>query len=209
MDYTEFFYTNYIGRYPFNTDAERKVTRRTINHLLESLDNTAKLFEVFESCADKAIIDFQLLPDLLWKDSLIKRNIFYFHPQLQIKSKPPVFDYANGINIVYPYFLEIKEQYTIDNMLEYAYAKLNIPEISKDYKRDKNSLLYLYRTYKNNSVIDQLDFVLFLIDTAANSGNRIKNILNLSDYADDTMQKIKNIVNFAKQKNFNKVVYRQ
>lgn len=205
VDYTEFFYSNYVGKYPFDSEEKRIRTTQVIDHLKDSFLTDKEIFNIFELCAKDGYIDINNLPDNIWDNSLTAKGSFYYHSELQIKSKPPCFDYISGVNIVYPYYCEMISQYTLDDLLQYAYIKLGIQEFFRDYNRDLGAIKYLLKKYIIDEVTS-LDFVLYLIDEAA--ANDVSQIINVNQYEKEAYERIKSIIRMAKAKHYNQIIWR-
>lgn len=97
-------------------------------------------------------------------DNLLVRGNFYYHPQLQVTPPPPVIKMLpNGaFEASYEkdptFYLEMKERYTIDDLLDYFYQRTGVE--SKNRKRHKGGMEYILR-------MEDIDLVLYSIDEAA------------------------------------------
>jgi hypothetical protein len=123
-------------------------------------------------------------------DSIIttKEDTIYYHDNLQIQSKPGGFDPTTGKVIKSPYYLEMRDRYTMCELLEYFYDKLNIPVEFRDNKRDEGAMNHLITTYKSFTLITPVDFILYMIDYSASNKIRINNPLDLKNVAQQTYE---------------------
>lgn len=119
-------------------------------------------------------------------DNLLMRGQFYCHPQLQIAPPPPVIEILPDGTFKASYeedpefYLEIKDKYTIDDLLDYFYSRTGIKPKSR--KRDRGGIEYLLR-------IADLDLILYSIDEASvmyidTNGQPPRNPLDVQDYFD-------------------------
>lgn len=123
-------------------------------------------------------------------DSIIttKEDTIYYHDNLQIQSKPGGFDPTTGKVIKSPYYLEMRDRYTMCELLEYFYDKLNIPVEFRDNKRDEGAMNHLIATYKSFTIITPVDFILYMIDYSVSNKIRINNPLDLKNVAQQTYE---------------------
>lgn len=208
---TEIFYTDHVGSYPFQDETNRIKTEKMLEHLVESLGEQQykqMQFDIFEQCAPFQVIDNTTIPDSVYKDSYIERGRFYYHPKLRINSKPPCFSYEKGITIVYPYFTEPIERFTIDNIIEYGYNSLRIPTFLLDTQKDKKAISYLLKTFNNNPHASALDLLLYTIDCAASSGRRVTSLISMSDFAVEGVEKLGRIKTEAKARGYDRYIWR-
>ena len=134
--------------------------------------------------------------EMMTDDSIIdtKPDTIYYHSRLQIQSKPGGFDPATGEIINRPYFLEMRDRYTMYELLEYFYDKLNIPVEFRDDKRDTGAMQHLINTYKSFTIITPVDFILYMIDYCVSTKTRIGNPLELKNIAQQTCELLENMI---------------
>ena len=134
------------------------ITQYTIDYLYDNNYNEGDIINIL-SKIKKESIKYKDLPSKLW-NGLIERDTYYFHPELQILSKPPMLSISSDI-IIKPvkFFKEIKISYTKQNVLNYFYCKAN-SKIIKDMNRDLGSLDYLLSRYKHQ-LMNSLDVILY------------------------------------------------
>lgn len=178
------------------------ITQYTIDYLYDNNYNEGDIINIL-SKIKKESIKYKDLPSKLW-NSLIERDTYYFHPELQILSKPPMLSISSDI-VIKPvkFFKEIKISYTKQNVLNYFYRKAN-SKIIKDMNRDLGSLDYLLSRYKHQ-LMNSLDVILYLIDDHAFEAN---SLLALSNYEVDTLESIENIYYDNHRSGTDKIIYR-
>lgn len=178
------------------------ITQYTIDYLYDNNYNEGDIINIL-SKIKKESIKYKDLPSKLW-NGLIDRDTYYFHPELQILSKPPMLSISSDI-IIKPvkFFKEIKISYTKQNVLNYFYCKAN-SKIIKDINRDLGSLDYLLSRYKHQ-LMNSLDVILYLIDDHAFEAN---SLLALSNYEVDTLERIENMYYDNHISGTDKIIYR-
>ena len=178
------------------------ITQYTIDYLYDNNYNEGDIINII-SKIKKESIKYKDLPSKLW-DGLIKRDTYYFHPELQILSKPPILSISSDIIIKQvKFFKEIKISYTKQDVLNYFYHKAN-SKIIKDINRDLGSLDYLLSRYKHQ-LMNSLDIILYLIDDHAFEAN---SLLALSNYEVNTLEKTENIYYDNHRSGTDKIIYR-
>lgn len=178
------------------------ITQYTIDYLYDNNYNEGDIINIL-SKIKKESIKYKDLPSKLW-NGLIERDTYYFHPELQILSKPPMLSISSDI-IIKPvkFFKEIKISYTKQNVLNYFYRKAN-SKIIKDMNRDLGSLDYLLLRYKHQ-LMNSLDVILYLIDDYAFEAN---SLLALSNYEVDILERIENMYYDNHRSGTDKIIYR-
>jgi hypothetical protein len=136
------------------------------------------------------------LTNYIYEDSLIHttKDSIYRHSQLQIHSEPGGFDPVTCTVINRPYYLEMRDRYTMTDLLEYYYRRLLIPIEFRDKKRDEGAFNHILSSYKLND-INTLDLVLFTIDYSVSNNCKISNPLELKNYIQLTYESLANIIN--------------
>ena len=188
-DFTDFyFYNEIVGCYPFDTNKERMKTINTMKYLIESGVPDELIKKILLAVGrKKAVITPKDLPDMLWENSLTKRNTFYYHHFVQLKEPMPV--YSGGKIVSFKPFLEMKAHVTIKDLADYYYRTLKIKGVFRDYKRDEKALEYLLNKYSNLSC-EALDIVLALIDEAGYKNETIVNPLNITNNECEVIEKL-------------------
>jgi hypothetical protein len=209
MDLVELYY-EMTGGYPSDTDEYKTKTRKIIDYLKDC--NIAENDIVYFICTapEANFITPQMLPDSLWEGSLLKRDKFYYHNKLHMTSKPPVWDPISGKEKVYEFFLEMKIQFTMKDLVHYFYKTLLIDTELLDIKRDTGSMIFLLNRYEKFKFIEAIDFLLSVIDYAASMDEerRIKSILDIQQYEGDVFEILQRKVAEATVAKANVIVWR-
>jgi hypothetical protein len=213
MDFVEMYYSNVVGYYPCETDEYRIKSQNMIDYLIDAGIPTNLITKFVEEAPASDYIIPDMLPDWLWNGSLLKRNTFYYHNTLQITSKPPVFNPRTGKETVSPFFLEMKIQYVMDELIRYFYRKLNLDIVLMDKKRDIASAKYLLDRYSRVATfIEPIDFVLALIDYTHDIDDdderTISSILDVKNYEQEVLKMLQAKVAEATVANVNKIIWR-
>ena len=151
-------------------------------------DNNFSDREIFNILSDSKNINIKAseLPSKYWEGSLLKPNTFYYHDRLRIMSKAPKWDPETLREITYPYFLEMKLMFTMDDLIEYFYQKTLIPVELRNRKNEEASFKYLLDKYKVMKT-EPIDFILFLIDSVKEEDSIYK-VFDLQKYEPDVFK---------------------
>lgn len=191
--------TNILGH---STD-KTYITQYTIDYLYDNLFSDSNIIEIL-STLKKESIKYSDLPNSLWKDSLLKRDTYYFHSKLQILSKPPKLSIDS---IITPkeikFFKEMKISFTKDDLLNFFYSKSN-SLIIKDYSRDIGAIEYLLKRY-SNQLMEPVDICLYLIEGYAQC---VSSLLSLTNYEVELLEKVNTIYYDNYRSRTNKIIYR-
>lgn len=102
------------------------------------------------------------ITDELYENSLLKPNKFYYHSELRIMPDTSIWN-PNIKEISKKFYLEMKTQYSIEDLLSYFYGMLSVPNSLRNHKRDKGALESLLKQYHIEG-IETIDLILFAID---------------------------------------------
>ena len=167
MDLAAYFFKEIVGVYKFKTPREEALTRCTIAYLQESGVSTAEIFQLLNEVGNtKGYLEPADIPDWIWEKSLTKKGHYYCHHALQLVSPTPIIR-RDGTFKEYPFYQEMRIRFTLDDLIEYFYAAIPGYMILRDKGRDERQFKHLLRKYSNLQGIEELDFVLCLIDEAA------------------------------------------
>lgn len=222
MNLTEFFFANYAGGYKFPTEMQRELTQKAIEHIEQMVQNIADkdkqdLFtDLFQQMAAQGYISIKTIPYEIYKvrGTIIHKNVFYYHPILQMIPRKPIFDDTTmSVISESKRYLEIKRLFTIEQLLGYIYKKTNTNIGLCDKNRDIGALKYLATRYKNVESdcnnITFLDFILILTDATAAKHEKVSSsLLTLFDNVETAMTTIKQIVSYAKLYSCNHEIFR-
>lgn len=163
-DWRDLFYNNFSTGFPAN-EQDYKRTLDTIEYMMDAGVTPSGIVLAMTKCAEKKVVLKEFLPDELWKDSLIERGKFYFHRILQLRPEQ-VFDPLTGKERTErPFYLENRISFTMDDLLNYFMRTCGI-----DYElfsKSKFSSQFGYLLKSSYSFVESLDFVLSLVDMAA------------------------------------------
>ena len=177
------FYELMVGTTPSEEDV------KNLNGCVLYLkDNNFSDREIFNILNDSKNINIKAseLPSKYWEGSLLKPNTFYYHDKLRIMSKAPKWDPETLREITYPYFLEMKIMFTMDDLIEYFYQKTLIPVELRNRKNEEASFKYLLDKYKVMKT-EPIDFILFLIDSVKEEDSIYK-VFDLQKYEPDVFK---------------------
>lgn len=201
----EYYYRFTWGSY---TKEDKAVTAKTVDYLIDNGFDAKEIAEIMRNSDLHQTLTPQKLPCYIW-ESLIKRDVFYYHNTLHITSKPPTWNPVTLKEECEPFFMEMKISYTITDLLDYYYTKCNIDIELRNENRDKASFEYLLNNYKFKELnIEPLDVVLLLIDTASRNNFRLTNPLKLQDLELEVLDYIKVMLPEAEHAGANKIVWR-
>lgn len=206
MNLIEFYYYN-LGEEP--KLKEKEITEKTFNHLKDNGYDEKFLINNIKIFPPKMVLEFKDIPDDLWKDSILKKGIFYYHNKLHILSPAPFWDLENNKVVTHKFYLEMKIKFTVTNLIDYYYD--NFPKMDNliEESKDIGAINYLYKRYESIiDIVEPVDFILFLIDEAKESGENIEDILSLKKFEEKTLTYLKAKVLNAKAENKNKIIWR-
>ena len=167
MNYAEYYYEYHYGNYPFDEDKTKLIrTQKTIDYLFEADFTSKEIIQIIEQSPKKESLTYEDLPDYLWNNSLLSKNTFYHHNQLQILSTPAKFDPITNQFKSSNFFIEMKIKYTEKDMLNYFYNTFKIDSVFINENKDLGALKYLLKKYSKIEFMASVDFILFLIDYA-------------------------------------------
>lgn len=108
------------------------------------------------------------IPSFFWENSLLDPSTFYYHHALQLQPAPPSFNRRSCTFTNPKDYIEMKIVFTEQDVLNYFYSKILIPE---NRARDLGGLQYLIKKEKpvvfQDITITFLDFLLLTIDIAS------------------------------------------
>lgn len=206
MKIIEDYYKLCIGVMP--TKEEYARTYFTALYLKDNNYTNIDIFKIFNNISKK-MITIDDLPNELWNDSLIEKNRFYFHNLIHIKSKPPTWDPISMKEKCEPFYLEMKINFTEEDLLNYFYLNSRMPVDLRDEKRDKAALMHLFKKY-DKTKINGLDFLLSLIDTVSQDIDKemISNVFELEDYNKEVFDMYSKMLCESEFEKVNKIVWR-
>ena len=201
----DYYYETWFGIQPdkinYNT------TLATAEHLADNGFTLKEILNIFLEIQSEKITP-EDLPERLWEESLTDKGKHYYHRVLRIKSKPSTINIETGQMTHYPYFLEMKILYTIRELVARYYTVIGVPVELQDYKRDTAQFQFLFKKYSKVEV-EPLDFILKLIDTAAQQDDSfISEPFKLDSYAKEVNDYFKAMVPNATKEKANLIYWR-
>lgn len=203
-----YYYQYHYGVYNYDTEKEYKITENTIAHLIDNEIPESTISGIIRTVEPGDYLSVENLPNELWTGSLLKRDTFYYHKELRIKSEAPIYNKVTREVKSSKFFLEMKIQYTLDNLLSYYQKKAKTFDELLDRKRDLGALEYLLTKYSKVSFIEPIDFVLSLIDTAGEDTRMSSGVLDLQRYENETYEHLKRKAEMARAHKHNIIIWR-
>lgn len=201
MQLIDMYYNYVVGEIPEDNIIAK--TRLLFDYLSESgLSEKDLLINIINNFPNKDLLTPEDLPNSLWDNSLLERDTFYFHKNLQVISPPPTWDKC------FPFYLEMKIQYDVNDILDYFLQTFNINSEWTNKEKEIGSIKYLLKDYKKYSFIKPVDFLLFLIDYAKSINPNIKSIYDLREYEIENAEYLLLDVENAKTIKKNKIIWR-
>lgn len=211
MDYAEFYYSQVVGLYPFDTDDCRIQTDKVMQHLVDAGISESDIIRFIEESPPKDCLTPDDLPDWLWEESLLKKNTFYYHNTLHIRPPAPTFNPHSQSEKVEKFYLEMKIRYTMDDLIRYFYRTLRINSELADRKKDEGSFNYLLNKYDKLEFCEAIDFVLALIDynrPTNISAFPVQSILDITQSQQDVYDLFKRKTAEASLQKANRIIWR-
>lgn len=211
MNYAEFYYSQVLGQYPFDSDENKIKTQKVVDYLIEANVSESDIIRVIEESPPKDFLSPEDLPEWLWEGSLLKRNTFYYHNRLHIKTKAPRFNPFTLKEEVDKFYMEMKIKYTLGDLINYFYESLRLNTELADKNKDEGSFRYLLNKYSKLNFIESIDFVLALIDEEklhSKEFGAASSILDLSARHNEVYEKLKRQTEEAKLHRANRIMWR-
>lgn len=201
MDLVNFYY-EYNGEYPEDKNHVAK-TKAVIEHLKDCGYTEEQIIDIIiKEFPNAEYLDFNNIPTSLWENSLLKKDKFYFHKELQITSPPPTWDKS------FPFFLEMKIFYSEKDILNYYVKTFNIRGEWVNEDKEIGSIKYLLNKYKMFSFIEPVDYILHLIDYAKSLDVKPNNFYDLCNYELELAEYLERDIKNANLQKKNKIVWR-
>lgn len=115
--------------------------------------------------------------DKLYENSLLKPDKFYYHNELRIMPDTSIWN-PNIKEISKKFYLEMRTQYSIEDLLSYFYSILSVPNSLRNNKRDRGAFESLLKQYRVEG-IETIDLILFVIDYNIDSKENISSPFDL------------------------------
>lgn len=144
-------------------------------------------------------------------DNLIEEGKFYYHPALQVAPPPPVVVQLDDGTFESSYdteefFLEIKEKFTVDDLIKYFY---NIMDIHDSGMKERHS-----GAFKHIMKSNDIDVILYSIDEARVIAEdlgkpRPKNPFDVTDYIEYGIEVLEERKNTCYMEGLDRVIPRR
>ena len=187
-----------MGEQP--NESDYKYTKLNIDYLLEAGVTKEKLLSAFGRMKITNRLELDMLPNSIYDGSLIKKDKFYYHKELQVISPPPTWDNDS------PFYREMKIVYTYEDLIRYFGNKFHV-----DYVyicEEKNAIDYLMKQYSRYNFIEPLDIILGLIDYVSSLSVKCLKFFDLRNYETEYISIISSDIENARRMNKNKVIRR-
>ena len=210
MDYAEIYYETVYGCYPHESEEPRDQTQKVFDYLIDNDLKSGVIMKVIYGFSPNknGILHVNELPDYLWEGSLINRNTFHYHPELQIRPKAPSFNPITNETIASAFYLEMRIQYSDKDLMNYIRKAIKMPAALYDDKRDMGSVNFLLGKYKNINVVKPIDFVLYLADHLRQSEQMVVSILDIAQAEQSVYEQCSRMVPELAAKKANRIVWR-
>lgn len=183
-------------------------TLSTAKYLKANGYDNGEIFKLFKLIS-KQKIEGDDLPKSLWKNSLLEKGIFYYHNEFHITSKPPTWNPRTFKEECEPFFIEMKIQYTMRDLVDRFYDKCKVPVGLRDDKLVEGGLKHLLWKYNNLSA-PAIDYIMVMMDLADEDVDRdlINNVFDIEKYAKEAFTILEDIVAEAKVTKSNEIIWR-
>lgn len=208
-------YTLAVGIEPSEDTLDR--TLATANYLKDNNFDTKDILKILRNAMkeiDKNNLEIPIrgedLPNELWNNSLLEKNRFYYSDILHIKSKAPSWNPITFKEECEPFFLEMKINFTIDDLLIYYYDKCRVPQGLRDDKKNAGALNHLIKKYEKFNNIPGLDYVIALIDKANKDidKNFFSDVFEIENYNKEVIEEFTAMYEQAVFEKTNVIVWR-
>lgn len=202
-DYADFYFNFMIGEYPDNFEDYKK-TANLFQYLIDAGINDGDIYMITGLVKPKSCLSIEDIPLSLWENSLLEKDKFYFHKELQVTPPPPGWDTDED----YVFYKEMKIRYTLDDVLDYF---IRVSGVRAEWvARDKEigSIKYLLKEYKKFKFIEPIDFILHLIDYCSSCGIELNSIYDLRNEEIKLAEMLELDILNAKAKGKDKVIWR-
>jgi len=224
QELTDYFYRDIKG-YSVNLDSEKQ-TKLTLAYLLDNGIEKEEILDLLFQLKDNDCISHETLPDNLWvinerhkvdkrtgmfytiQDNLVKRDTFYYHPSLMLRSKLP--SIVNGKEVIKPYYCEPRCRFTVTDLIEYFCFKIQTNTLYMETEYARNSIFTGLKNYQEAfKIIEPLDIMMFSIDYAAQEGKyAFSTFMQLQQYLGAVIEELKVRVAHVRAFGYDKIVWR-
>lgn len=211
---TTFYYETFYGSYPFESMNEFNTTRNTIQYLIDNDFNKEEIVKLLMIIGKKESIGFDDLPELIWSDSLLNKDTFYFHKALQLPV-PAIIMNEDGEFVSPSFRLEMKIKYSEQDLLNYFYNQTGYALELRNAEKDLGAIRYLLKRYARLDFMESVDFILCLIDHAKIKAYEDYDTLEYTDllmlntqYAAEALKSVKQKIKLSLATGYGKIIWR-
>lgn len=203
MDLVNLYYDFIAGEYPENEEYYNR-TSMLIEYLKDAGFKDNELTSlILNEMPNKDYLTVDDIPESAWNDSLLSKDVFYYHKELQVISPPSTWDEIK------PFYLEMKIKYTVEDILNYFCSRCNVREEWLNKNKEIGSIKYLLESYSKFNFITPVDFLLHLIDYAASfEDTKYQSIYDICVHELECAEYLENDIKNAKLQKKNKVIWR-
>ncbi len=205
-----YYINNCLGYYP----AKEKVNIITnvIEYLLDCEFSNEEIMDVFDTQEnfEQECFTFDMLPDFLWQDSLLKKNTYYMHHSLHLYTVSDSLDImSENITMKTSNAVEMIIKYTLKDALSYFCNAFNLRSNDLDTTKELGAINHLIETFNERYPdLNAIDIFLYLVDEVANSDRHIYAILDLCNSIYPVVVRLRQIDKELTFSNANVIVWR-
>ncbi|MCY9186622.1 hypothetical protein [Bacillus halotolerans] len=180
-----------------------------------SLQEIKEQLDLFAYTYPRIVINLYHIDEIMNQieppNNLMEKDVFYYHSELREMSSPPkiVRDQESGklIRQSEDFYLEMKSRYTLQDLMNYWYKKMNIQPTDHLMRQDEGKFKYILGNYT-------LDEVLFAIDASVilrkeRQQRLLRNAFELDKYIEDAREFIRRKENMHKMGGINREFRRE
>ncbi|KAF2421715.1 hypothetical protein [Bacillus subtilis] len=180
-----------------------------------SLQEIKEQLDLFAYTYPRIVINLYHIDEIMNQieppNNLMEKDVFYYHSELREMSSPPkiVRDQESGklIRQTEDFYLEMKTRYTLQDLMNYWYKKMNIQPTDHLMRQDEGKFKYILGNYT-------LDEVLFAIDASVilrkeRQQRLLRNAFELDKYVEDAREFIRRKENMHKMGGINREFRRE
>ncbi|WAT23593.1 hypothetical protein O0R52_21595 (plasmid) [Bacillus halotolerans] len=180
-----------------------------------SLQEIKEQLDLFAYTYPRIVINLYHIDEIMNQieppNNLMEKDVFYYHSELREMSSPPkiIRDQESGklIRQSEDFYLEMKSRYTLQDLMNYWYKKMNIQPTDHLMRQDEGKFKYILGNYT-------LDEVLFAIDASVilrkeRQQRLLRNAFELDKYIEDARDFIRRKENMHKMGGINREFRRE
>ena len=200
------YYSLISGIEPEGEDFNRTIS--TAMYLKDNGISNQDIFKIFKLIS-KQRIEGEDLPKSLWNNSLLEKGVFYYHNEFHITSKPPTWNPITFKEECEPFFIEMKIEYTMQNLIHRFYEKCRIDPGLRDDRIIEGGLKHLLWKY-NNLKAPAIDYIMTMMDLADEDVDAkiMTNVFDIEKYFTKAFIMLEDMVEEATFNKHNIIIWR-